>query len=289
MPWLRRLFGIADGRTATIAAIRERYHPDDREWVVTPTATAFADPRCGAFQERFRVVKDDGGIVWLEARAAIFRGRDGSALRSLRVMLDVTDEMLREQELDAGRKRFRAERPAQPNLQTLGCAIAMGCARRTGLRPLACIRATVCEVQVELGRTASRHWPARLLASLQFLPHRDDQDFFGSLLEIAGAAQGFAGEAVEVALALLGPIGEAADRLERGVAGGTLPAPLSVGLGGRGAEDRQRCEALEWVDRRIESEQRQNAADLGCLIRHHILETDNDRMRMAGRPALGAG
>ena len=106
LPWLRRLFGIADGGTATISALRERYHPDDRERVVTTTAAAFADPRCGAFQERFRVADDDGGIVWLEVRAAIYRGGDGSALRSLGVMLDVTDEMVREQELEAGRQRF---------------------------------------------------------------------------------------------------------------------------------------------------------------------------------------
>jgi CRP-like cAMP-binding protein/PAS domain-containing protein len=108
LPWLRRLFGIPHGGTATSAALAERYHPDDRERVMAATAAAVADPRCGAFRERFRVVGDDGAVVWLEARAAIYRGGDGSALRTLGVMLDVSDEMVREQELEAGRKRFEA-------------------------------------------------------------------------------------------------------------------------------------------------------------------------------------
>ena len=105
-PWLRRLFGVGDGTTPTISAIRAHYHPDDRGRVETTTTTAFADPRRGAFRARFRVVRSDGGLVWLEARVAIFRDSEGAARRSVGVMLDVTDQIEREQTLKADRDRF---------------------------------------------------------------------------------------------------------------------------------------------------------------------------------------
>ncbi len=106
--WLRRLFGLADGRAATIASIREHYHPDDRARVEAAAAAAFADPARGAFRVRFRVVSGDGSIVWLEARVAIFRAGDGTARRSVGVILDVTEQMQREQALEADRDRFEA-------------------------------------------------------------------------------------------------------------------------------------------------------------------------------------
>lgn len=107
-PWLRQLFGISDGGAATIPSIRARYHPDDRERVSAATSAAFSDPGRGAFRERFRVVRGDGSIVWLEARVAIFRDRDGAARRTIGVMLDVTKQMAREQTLEADCDRFAA-------------------------------------------------------------------------------------------------------------------------------------------------------------------------------------
>jgi len=105
-PWLRRLFSVGDGRPPTISAIRAHYHPDDRARVERTTTAAFADPQRGAFRARFRVVRGDGGLVWLEARVAIFRDSDGAARRTVGVMLDVTDQIEREQALKAERDRF---------------------------------------------------------------------------------------------------------------------------------------------------------------------------------------
>jgi PAS domain S-box-containing protein len=69
---------------------RRMLHPDDRDWVIE--ANARADATGEPFDETFRVVRDDGRVVWFHSRARLVREEDGKPLFWHGVALDVTAE-----------------------------------------------------------------------------------------------------------------------------------------------------------------------------------------------------
>jgi PAS domain S-box-containing protein len=106
LPRINQLFGFSADRHPTIEEIRARYHPDDRARVADETAAALQDPSRGFVRNRFRVIRGDGTISWLEARGKIYRDDQGRAVRTIGVMLDITDQKATEAALEESWRRF---------------------------------------------------------------------------------------------------------------------------------------------------------------------------------------
>ncbi|HZD16551.1 MAG TPA: PAS domain-containing protein, partial [Actinomycetota bacterium] len=65
-------------------------HPEDRDRVLA--ANARAEGTGEPFDEEFRIVRDDGTVVWLHSRATLLRDPDGRPMFWHGVALDVTDQ-----------------------------------------------------------------------------------------------------------------------------------------------------------------------------------------------------
>ncbi len=97
-PAMRTLTGIAPGQPPAVDAILSRIHPADRERV----EVAFDAARCGhdRFDVEFRFNRDDGRMIWLAARAELFRDAQGTPSRLLGINFDATPRRTIESERD---------------------------------------------------------------------------------------------------------------------------------------------------------------------------------------------
>jgi PAS domain S-box-containing protein len=107
-PRANRLFGFSDRCSVTIDELRARYHPEDAQRITEETRVALDDPAVAFLRSVFRILKDDGAVVWVEARGKIFRDRDGKATRTLGVMIDITDQKGVETALEQSWQRFES-------------------------------------------------------------------------------------------------------------------------------------------------------------------------------------
>jgi PAS domain S-box-containing protein len=87
---LFRIYGLspADG-TFTFEQWIESVHADDRAAVRESFAAALEEHRC--WEGEFRIVRPDSTIRWIAAKATIFFGEDGAAVRVITTQMDVTE------------------------------------------------------------------------------------------------------------------------------------------------------------------------------------------------------
>jgi PAS domain S-box-containing protein len=80
-------------------------HPEDRERVIAANAraTATGEP----FDEDYRIVRDDGGVVWLHSRSTLIRDDDGRPLFWHGLAIDVTEQRRAEASLRELEERYR--------------------------------------------------------------------------------------------------------------------------------------------------------------------------------------
>jgi PAS domain S-box-containing protein len=80
-------------------------HPDDRERVIAANArsTATGEP----FDEDYRIVRDDGRVVWLHSRSTLIRDDDGRPLFWHGVAIDVSVQRHTEASLRDLEERYR--------------------------------------------------------------------------------------------------------------------------------------------------------------------------------------
>jgi PAS domain S-box-containing protein len=105
-PQISQLFGFPEDKRLNVDEIRARYIPEDQVRVARETTAAFEDPKKGFVRNRFRIVRADGSVGWLEARGKIYRDSSGRAIRTLGVMLDITDQKETEEALEQSWRRF---------------------------------------------------------------------------------------------------------------------------------------------------------------------------------------
>jgi len=100
---LREIYGVDPARPLTIDDYIAFVHPDDRELVVTSMAAANHPSGNGEWSEDHRIVRDDGEVRWLAAKARTMFAGEGPArhpVRSVGAVMDITarraaDEALR--------------------------------------------------------------------------------------------------------------------------------------------------------------------------------------------------
>jgi PAS domain S-box-containing protein len=80
-------------------------HPEDRERVLE--ANASSEESGEPFDEEFRIVRDDGEVVWLHSRAALVRDESGTPMFWHGVALDVTSQRQAEASLRELEERYR--------------------------------------------------------------------------------------------------------------------------------------------------------------------------------------
>jgi PAS domain S-box-containing protein len=83
-------------------------HPDDRPKVIAATEGCTPEhPKC---RVKYRVVRPDGSLVWLEKHAHAFFNRDGTMCRMIGMVADITEHKLTEDALSSlSRKLIEAQ------------------------------------------------------------------------------------------------------------------------------------------------------------------------------------
>lgn len=93
-----RLYGLEPGSfEGTHEAWMERVHPDDREKVEEEWWRAMEENR--PYQMVYRIIRPDGEVRWIDARAVIFTNEDGEYERAVGVDTDITARLERFQQV----------------------------------------------------------------------------------------------------------------------------------------------------------------------------------------------
>ncbi len=105
-PQAERIFGVpAEVLMDDPAHFGRMLHPGDRERVLA--ANAESERSGEPFDEEFRVVRDDGEIVWLHSRATLIHDEQGNPMFWHGVALDVTSQRKAEASLRDLEERYR--------------------------------------------------------------------------------------------------------------------------------------------------------------------------------------
>ena len=92
-PTLERIHGVPEGSfKGDFESYQSDMHPDDRGRVLEHVRKTIEGPG-REYQVRYRIVRPDGAVRWLEARAVIDRDASGTPLRLTGVCNDVTERL----------------------------------------------------------------------------------------------------------------------------------------------------------------------------------------------------
>ena len=100
-----RIFGVKEAVWRPKAEFFELLHPDDRAAQRKTVADAIAS---GAiYAAEFRMVRPDGAVRWISARANIVRDEEGRAVKMVGVNRDVTDQKVNAERLQSAERQLR--------------------------------------------------------------------------------------------------------------------------------------------------------------------------------------
>ena len=98
-----RIFGVAIGEfEGTSESFFARVHPADRQTVRAASAAARAGS--GPYDIEHRIIRPDGAVRWVHEKADIVRAADGTAIRMIGTVQDITDRRLLEDQLRQSQK-----------------------------------------------------------------------------------------------------------------------------------------------------------------------------------------
>jgi PAS domain S-box-containing protein len=100
-----RMFGIEEGTRASPEATLARVHPDDLEFVQQRLDSAVQDMR--EYDIDHRIVRPDGTVVWVHARADLERDEDDEPAVLLGTLVDITDRKETAEALHEAEYRYR--------------------------------------------------------------------------------------------------------------------------------------------------------------------------------------
>ena len=92
-PEMREIYGIAPDEPLTVSAILDQTYPDDREQVAAAIGRARDPAGDGCLDVEYRIIRRDGEVRWLDARAqTIFSGEGGMRRKAhtIGVAIDIT-------------------------------------------------------------------------------------------------------------------------------------------------------------------------------------------------------
>jgi PAS domain S-box-containing protein len=93
-----------DSKNTTCQQMLKTVHPDDREKILTAAdACTPENPTC---RVRYRVIRPDGSVVWLEKNALAFFDTKGTILRMIGMVADITERKLAEEAISGINRRL---------------------------------------------------------------------------------------------------------------------------------------------------------------------------------------
>src|SRR5262252_5036754 len=93
-----------DPNITTCHQMLKSVHPDDREKILI--ATDGCTPENPTCRVRYRVIRPDGSVVWLEKNAHAFFDGNGSILRMIGMVADITERKLAEEAISSMSRRL---------------------------------------------------------------------------------------------------------------------------------------------------------------------------------------
>jgi PAS domain S-box-containing protein len=103
------ILGLTDApKVTTCQQMLTTLHPDDRAKLIAEINGC--TPTNPTYQSRYRVVRPDGSVVWLEKSARAFFDENGNMLRMIGMVADITERKLAEEALSSvSRKLIEAQ------------------------------------------------------------------------------------------------------------------------------------------------------------------------------------
>ncbi|MDP3294614.1 MAG: PAS domain S-box protein [Nevskia sp.] len=99
------MFGLTSAACRRLGPWRRRLHPKDRLRVETALRRLMTGGE--TFREEFRVLRTDGGMTWLDARAILIADEDGQGAQVHGVAADITERKQQEQAQNASGRRLQ--------------------------------------------------------------------------------------------------------------------------------------------------------------------------------------
>jgi PAS domain S-box-containing protein len=99
------ILGVKDDpKDTTCQQMLKTVHPDDREKILI--ATNGCTPESPTCRVRYRVIRPDGSVVWLEKNAHAFFDGSGTILRMIGMVADITERKLAEEAISSMNRRL---------------------------------------------------------------------------------------------------------------------------------------------------------------------------------------
>jgi PAS domain S-box-containing protein len=106
---LNRVFGwpLPEDRYLELQFTVDNTHPDDFPWVMASFEKALADKTVSVWEEEFRFRKADGSYAYISDRGFIIRNEEGTAIRLIGAVRDITAVKRKEKELEESNERYQ--------------------------------------------------------------------------------------------------------------------------------------------------------------------------------------
>ena len=101
----KEIFGRDANAAFTHDDLERAIHPDDRARVIA--AKRHAAQTGTEYNSEYRIVRPDGRIGWVQVRAQVVRGTDGTAIRMAGICLDTTERRAAEIQLEVSEESLR--------------------------------------------------------------------------------------------------------------------------------------------------------------------------------------
>ena len=108
----RALFGVSSNHALSTSAILETVHPEDRQLAVASIRAATFGNLSDASSE-FRIIGDNGGLRWLQARAQTTLDEKGKPARVSGIFRDITSYKAAQQEAEELSRRVMTIQDAE--------------------------------------------------------------------------------------------------------------------------------------------------------------------------------